>query len=425
MANYSDYTMPRTNFSVDPVQAAEDELRRAMMAGRRPVSPSTVAQPQQQPAVLPRARQSAGGTITSNAGQDELGSGRQMLNRALSQLRAPVDVAALNEFAQQRAREGDSSMLNALAAQFAGEQFQPVQAQYLKRAAAAQEPMKVGNYGTIAGGRFVADPYAQRDVEADALLTVGGKLLDNEEAAMREARLARAYASGGSGPRYQQSDTMVLPNGQIVKSRFNPQTGDYEIQGEGGWTSAPTGARPGTASMGGPLAASAFNNLVTDLGSEKSALRKLQKYEDTMGDANIGVQRWADQVAVNAKTLFGSEELTPKQLASMEGPAQLQALLGLFRVDIVGPGVMTEYDAQRVIQALGGNFDALQNPEVVRNILQDIRAGKERRIAEMERQVQYSAPFFPGVYDPNIYQTNEIQGTQEFGAPPPGAVRRK
>ena len=144
-----------------------------------------------------------------------------------------------------------------------------------------------------------------------------------------------------------------------------------------------------------------------------------------MGDANIGVQRWADQVAVNAKTLFGSEELTPKQLASMEGPAQLQALLGLFRVDIVGPGVMTEYDAQRVIQALGGNFDALQNPEVVRNILQDIRAGKERRIAEMERQVQYSAPFFPGVYDPNIYQTNEIQGTQEFGEPPPGAVRRK
>lgn len=361
--------------------------------------------------MLPRARQSIGGTLTSNSQEDDENlTGRQMLFRALQSVRTQPDVSALNALAQQRVQQGDSAMTNALAAQFAGERFQPVQAQYLKRAAAAQEPMKIGNYGTIAGGRFVADPYAQRDVEADALLNVGGKLLDNEEAAMR------AISGFGSNRNYQQSDTMLLPDGQVVKSRFNPATGSYEIPSGNGWTAAPAGARPGTPSMGGPLPASQFNTLVSSLGEEKAALRKLQRYEETMGDANIGLQRWADQVSVKAKTLFGSEEITPRQLAAMEGPAKLQALLGLFRVDIVGPGVMTEYDAQRVIQALGGNFDALQNPEVVRNILQDIRAGKERRIAELERQVQYSERFFPGVYNPSIYDSG--QQTPPAATPP-------
>ena len=218
MVNYMNYNMPRTDFSVDPVKDAEEKLRMAMMGGNRGF---TVSQPPPAPtapragkSTLPRARQSVGGTLTSNANEDELGTGRQMLSRALTQLRNPVDVAALNEFAQQRAQQGDSAMLNALAAQFAGENFQPVQAQYLRRAMAAQDPMKVGNYGTIAGGRFVADPYAQRDVEANALIDVGGKLLDNEEAALR------AKSGFGSNRNYQQSDTMVLPTGRVVKSRF-------------------------------------------------------------------------------------------------------------------------------------------------------------------------------------------------------------
>jgi len=419
-----DFRLPMPKFSLSPVADAEEELRRALAAGVRPA-----VAPQAPTTVLPRTRKvSAGGAVTSAAKpEDELFSGRAMLSQALKMYGSAPDISALEKMAQDRMREGDSSMLNALAAQFAGEDFSPVQAQYLKRSMAAQEPMKVGNYGTISGGKFVADPYAQRDTQADALLNVGGKLMDNEEALAREQRLARQFAAAGAsgGTRFQQSDTMVLPDGRVAKSRFNPQTGDYEVQTETGWASAPASARPGTPSMGGPLNAPAFNKLVSEIGTERAALRKLQTYEQTIGDANVGLQRWADQVAAKTKTLFGSQQLTPKQLASMEGPAQLQALLGLFRVDIVGPGVMTEYDALRVLQALGGDFDKLQNPQVVREILKDVRAGKERRIAEMERQVQYSAPFFPGVYDPNIYKSDNAAGTEEFGAPPPGAVRRK
>jgi hypothetical protein len=153
--------------------------------------------PMQPRTMLPRTRKkSAGGSVTNNVKpEDELGSGRGMLSRALQMVSQQPDVAALNELAQQQARQGDMSMLNALAASFAGEEFQPFQAAFLKRAMAAQEPQKVGNYGLISGGKFVADPYAARDTQADAMMSVGGKLLDNEEAAAREYRMARQFAA--------------------------------------------------------------------------------------------------------------------------------------------------------------------------------------------------------------------------------------
>jgi hypothetical protein len=420
-----DFRMPMPDFTLDPAADAEEKLRQALGGNLRLGA-----------SALPRSRRaSVGGTLTnSTTSTDELGSGRAMLAQALKMYGENPDITALNEFAAKRAKDGDSSMLNALAAQFAGEGFEPVQAQFLKRAAAAEDPMKFGNYGYATGGKFVADPYAARDKSASAMMDVGGKLLDNEEAAARDERISRDNAAreerlarSNQTSRLQQSDTFALPDGRIVKGMFDPSAG-YVYSTPQGMRPVPADARPVTPSTAAPLSTTNFNKLVSDVGTEKAALFKLKQYEDNIGDANVGLQRWADQVAVKAKTLFGSEQITPKQLAAMEGPAKLQALLGMFRVDIVGPGVMTEYDAARVVQALGGNFDALQNPTVVRSILQDIRANKERRIAEMERQVEFSNKFFPGVYYPNQYNYEPGPSptpADEFGTPPSGAVRRK
>lgn len=152
--------------------------------------------PMQPRTMLPRTRKkSAGGSVTNNVKpEDELGSGRGMLSRALQMVSQQPDVTALNELAQQRMREGDSSMLNALAAQFAGSDFEPVQGVLLKRAMAAQEPQKVGNYGLISGGKFVADPYAARDTQANAMMDIGGELFRDERATAREERMARQFA---------------------------------------------------------------------------------------------------------------------------------------------------------------------------------------------------------------------------------------
>lgn len=153
--------------------------------------------PMQPRSVLPRTRRkTAGGAVTNNVKpEDELGSGRGMLARALQMYSQGPDTTALNELAQQRMREGDTSMLNALAAQFAGSDFEPVQGMLLKRAMAAQEPQKVGNYGLISGGKFVADPYAARDAQAGAMMDIGGELFRDERATAREERMARQFAA--------------------------------------------------------------------------------------------------------------------------------------------------------------------------------------------------------------------------------------
>lgn len=80
-----------------------------------------------------------------------------------------VDTSALQEFARQQGQAGEMATLNALAAQFAGEGFQPVQAQFLRRAAAAAEPMKVGGGVLTPQGQFIKDPFAARDSRRSTL----------------------------------------------------------------------------------------------------------------------------------------------------------------------------------------------------------------------------------------------------------------
>jgi hypothetical protein len=61
--------------------------------------------------------------------------------------------------------------------------------------------------------------------------------------------------------------------------------------------------------------------------------------------------------------------------------------LGLFRVDIVGPGVLTEYDAGRVIEALGGDLNALQNKEKVFALLQQLYQDKMDRFEFLNQEL--------------------------------------
>ena len=80
-----------------------------------------------------------------------------------------VDTSALQAFAKQQGEAGEMATLNALAAQYAGEGFQPMQAQFLKRAAAAAEPMKMGGGTLTPQGQFLKDPFAARDSRRTAL----------------------------------------------------------------------------------------------------------------------------------------------------------------------------------------------------------------------------------------------------------------
>lgn len=83
--------------------------------------------------------------------------------RALAMEGEEPDLSQMQEFARARQREGSGALMGALAAQFAGEQFQPVQAQFLKQAAAAQEPIKLTGGLLTPEGKFLKDPFASRE----------------------------------------------------------------------------------------------------------------------------------------------------------------------------------------------------------------------------------------------------------------------
>lgn len=127
-----------------------------------------------------RAKVSAGGTLSNN-----VTPGRTMLPNSIAALRgraadlyeqgnkmfdAEPDTSALQDFARQRGEQGSGAMLNALAAQFAGDSFQPVQEQLLKKAQIASEPMKMGNGLITAEGKYIKDPFAAQDKKAEFLL---------------------------------------------------------------------------------------------------------------------------------------------------------------------------------------------------------------------------------------------------------------
>lgn len=133
--------------------------------------------------LLPKARariSSAGDTLTNN-----VTPGRSMLPNSIEALRgrsaelfqqgsdlynSDPDTTQLQNFAKQRGEQGDRSMLTALAAQYAGEGFAPLQEQLYKKASAAGDPIKMGNGMITAEGQYIKDPFAAQDKKAEFLL---------------------------------------------------------------------------------------------------------------------------------------------------------------------------------------------------------------------------------------------------------------
>jgi hypothetical protein len=123
------------------------------------------------------------------------------------------DMTAMNEYAQQRGRQGSSAMLNSLLANSAGENFAPQQAAYLKQAMAARDPLEVSG-GMLTNKGFVEDPYAARGEKGKAALAIAKELNDSEQIAQREADADARYER-----RYGNS-SQATPGERLVDSRY-------------------------------------------------------------------------------------------------------------------------------------------------------------------------------------------------------------
>lgn len=158
MAAYNDFGVPQLPPTYLPDQEVEGETKRLL---RRSLS---------QAGTLTNTVQPGQGTMLPNA----LGTMRDraagMYDRATQLMAQPLDYSGIQTFAKQRGQEGEQAMLNALAAQYAGEQFQPLQQQFMKTAAGSKEPIKMGGGMITGAGQFIKDPEAAQDKEVALLL---------------------------------------------------------------------------------------------------------------------------------------------------------------------------------------------------------------------------------------------------------------
>lgn len=178
---------------------------------------------EQRKRMLPMAMmglQSPAGTLTNSVqpGRALPSALRTRLGKVQKQLDdldgQEVDTSALQAFAKQQGEAGEMATLNALAAQFAGDGFQPMQAQFLKRAAAAAEPMKMGGGTLTPQGQFLKDPFAARDSRRTALerqaLGLEKMAGDEERAADRASEQTRQFNERQDLQRQMAADRLSL-----------------------------------------------------------------------------------------------------------------------------------------------------------------------------------------------------------------------
>lgn len=125
-----------------------------------------------------------------------------------------------------------------------------------------------------------------------------------------------------------------------------------------------------------------FVKLSEGLSEDRTSMDRLQSYMKSIGNTNEGFQRLGDQMTASLKTLLsgiaGPEwtTLSKEELNAAVAQGQLQGLIGRFRIETVGGGVMTEQDALRIIANLGGDVNALQNKEIVAQQIETLFRGK-------------------------------------------------
>lgn len=158
MAVYNDFGVPQLPPEYLPDQEVQGENGRLL---RRALS---------QAGTLSNTVQAGQGSMLPNTLETLRGRAAGMYDRATQLMGQPLDYSGIQSFAKQRGQEGEQAMLNALAAQYAGEQFQPLQQQLMKTAAGSKEPIKMGGGMITGAGQFIKDPEAAQDKEVALLL---------------------------------------------------------------------------------------------------------------------------------------------------------------------------------------------------------------------------------------------------------------
>jgi hypothetical protein len=158
----------------------------------------------------------------------------------------------------------------------------------------------------------------------------------------------------------------------------------------------PVAAPPGSTEVGTGynqnLSTHQFYQLQDTLTSEENAAKLLNQYSKTAGSLDGGYKGLAENWTANVKTALG-QGLTDSEIKRRIATGELQGLVGLLRLDVLGPGVVTDQDALRFYQRLGGNINNIfTHPEVVKQLTQELLQQKlatyQQHVEQYNREAQ-------------------------------------
>lgn len=198
----------------------------------------------------------------------------------------------------------------------------------------------------------------------------------------KELLTTKATVKQPPSTRYQNAGPYVDSKGEFVgEGVFDRQSGTTMLrQDDGQMVPMPSGLTPRTEGglQRNVMTGIQFHKLAGEVNAEERSMRALVRYAGRVKETGQGIDLLADQLYGQLKTVLGKDNLSRDELNTLAQTGELQRLIGGFRKEVVGGGVMTEQDALRVIYALGGNVGLLRNKEVARQLLGEMFRDKAR-----------------------------------------------
>ena len=112
--------------------------------------------------------------------------------------------------------------------------------------------------------------------------------------------------------------------------------------------------------------------LSEDLTTQEREIKAINRYAQGVEGIPTGLAKLPTKLSLIIKTLTDKPYTESEKQLGVAGARQ-QRLLGALKNQILGPGVLTETDAKRVIDAVGGDIESVfTNPQIVSEVLSEI-----------------------------------------------------
>ncbi len=242
-----------------------------------------------------------------------------------------------------------------------------------------------------------------------------GKLNPNDTAAIASRKAELLGAGGRDVPeKYYSAGTFVRRDDQsgavaAVRDNKSGMIGTVDANGKFEPLDTSVYQPASTSDVNTFMDAKAFKDLSDKVVQDENSVKSLVKYIKTAGDLPTGIDKAVNRFSAFIKTSLTKEPLTEDEKNLGISQARQQALLGALRTTVLGPGVLTEIDAQRILNRLGGDILSIgTNPEVVKEAMSEVF---EQKLAEYDQNLNVYNAHVAGRYGSSGYRQRKRVAT--------------